>query len=511
MAARRELKHRFTFFQRQFLSHLLVSLLILALLSSALSYYLQQYIYTSKTDELNSVSKAIVKLLSQQTEDPYASLQAFRILLAERKISFIMLDKSGEIVYRDRAGGPTRSRKFLDSLRAHMQADQGLDSFTISTNTDEPLVVVPRMIKLANGQSEEGYLFVVSPLLGIQQTLQTLNKAMLYLVLFVFVLAVAVSGLISRSMSRSILSLRATTRQLAAGNYAARSGVSRTDELGELASDFNSMAERLEATSHKLERFEQRRRQFVMDVTHELRTPLTSIRGITEALKNHMVDQPEDRDKYYDIIEKETFRLIRLINELLDTEKIESGMVTLHKKIVPLRELFDIVAESLDVLIEKKHLQISIDCPDDLVIYGDYDRLTQILINLVKNSIQFTDSGTIRLKGSETDTHTRIEISDTGRGMTAEEQALIWERFYKADPARSKLNSETGLGLSIVKQLVEAHKGTITVESEPGSGSTFTILTPKPVPDEEKDKPRPPRRPGETRGGHAKRGRSTDR
>jgi signal transduction histidine kinase len=131
------------------------------------------------------------------------------------------------------------------------------------------------------------------------------------------------------------------------------------------------------------------------------------------------------------------------------------------------------------VLVEEKNLRLLIDCPDKLLVYGDYDRLMQILINLVKNSIQFTAYGTIRLTGFETETATVIEISDTGQGMTEEELPFIWDRFYKADPSRSKHRSETGLGLSIVKQLVEAHQGTIEAKSTPGVGTTFTLALPK--------------------------------
>jgi signal transduction histidine kinase len=320
---------------------------------------------------------------------------------------------------------------------------------------------------------------VLSPLHGIQEVLASLNKAILYTVGIVFLLAVVTSLIVSRNLSRSIQSLRHATRLITQGEYAARSPVRRSDELGDLSQDFNSMAERLEEASKKINQYEGRRRQFLMDVTHELRTPLTSIRGITEGLKSGLVTLPEDKMKYYSIIEKETFRLIRLINELLDMEKIESGMIDLNHSVTGLKDLLEVITESLEVLVEEKKLQLTIECDPDIRIYGDYDRLVQILINLVKNSIQFTDYGSIRLTGSETKEATVIVVSDTGKGMTPQELSLIWERFYKSDASRTKNKSETGLGLSIVKKLVEAHQGVITVESIPGIGSTFTITLPK--------------------------------
>lgn len=471
-------RYRFTFFQRQFLSHLIVSLLILTLLSSGFIYYVEQHFITTETQELSSIARVIVRQVAREEEDPSQPLQAYRSLLGERKISFIVLDKSGDIVHRDpKMPRFMAGRPFLDGLRAKVLGS-GEDSFIVERNTEEPLVVVYRPIRLKN-QNGDLSLFVISPLRGIQATLNALDQALIYIVVFVFLLAVIVSLLISRNISRGISSLRHTTRQLAGGNYQARAPVNRSDELGELAGDFNSMADQLELADQRLRQFETRRRHFIMDVTHELRTPLTSIRGIIEGLKNGLVSKPEEQAKYYGIIEKETFRLIRLINELLDMEKIENGLIALHKRELSLLELFDFVSETLEVLTEEKQLSLLVDCGPEVRVLGDYDRLTQIVINLVKNSIQFTDYGTIRLTGNETDDTTVITIADTGKGMSPEELTLIWERFYKADPSRSKNNSETGLGLSIVKRLVEAHNGRIDVSSTPGIGTTFTIELPR--------------------------------
>ncbi|WP_240762629.1 sensor histidine kinase [Paenibacillus thalictri] len=472
------IRYRFTFFQRQVLSHLLIAVLILALLSGGFVYYFQKQVYKSETEELVSAGRAVAKLMQRETEEPDLAVNAYRTLLAERKISFIMLDKSGELLYRDsKMDFAFRTKAFLDQLRSHIFTMKDNQSFIAKSTNNEQIIVVPRQIKLKAGR--EIYLFVLTSHRGLASIWPLLKEPLLYTAGIVGLLAVIVSIMFSRSLSRSIRSIQQATRQIAQGNLSARSPVRRSDELGDLSNDFNTMADRLEEASHKLQQYDARRRHFIMDATHELRTPLTSIRGIIEGLKNNFVTQPEERYKYYTIIEKETFRLIRLINELLDVEKIESGMISLNKQQYSLKELMEIVAESLEVLIEEKKLHIVIECEPQVLIYGDYDRLTQILINLVKNSIQFTDYGTIKLKAAETERSTCIEISDTGKGISKEEQQLIWERFYKADPSRNKNKSETGLGLSIVKQLVEAHQGTIAVDSAPGIGTVFTIILPK--------------------------------
>jgi signal transduction histidine kinase len=476
---KKRLHYRFTFFQRQFISHMLVSILILALTGAGFVYYLKQQSYVHVTEELSSAGKVIVRLLTREEEEPTAPLLAYRGLLSERKISFIILDKTGEIVYRDpKMSAALRNKAFLDGLRARIMSIKDNQSFIVERSPEQPLVVLTKPIH-PKSKTNDMYLFIFSPAAGFKDTLLTLDRNVGYAAAFIFVIAALISIYISRRMSQSLQPLRHATRKIAAGNYAARMPIIRSDELGDLALDFNAMAVQLEVSSQKLEQYELRRHSFMTDVSHELRTPLTSIRGIIEGLKNNLVTEPEDKHKYYTIIEKETFRLIRLINELLDMEKIENGLITLIKKNSSLREIMETVVETLEVLIEAKKLQIVIECDSDLVVYCDYDRLTQILINLIKNSIQFTEYGTIRLTATETEVSTLIDITDTGRGMTSAELALIWDRFYKADPSRAKSSSETGLGLSIVKQLVEAHGGTIEASSTPGIGSSFVITLPK--------------------------------
>jgi signal transduction histidine kinase len=268
------------------------------------------------------------------------------------------------------------------------------------------------------------------------------------------------------------------TRQISGGDYSVRLEENRTDELGDLSRDFNSMASQLQEASEKLTRFEARRQQFMSDVSHELRTPLTSIRGIMEGFRNNLV-APGEQAKYYSIIEKETFRLIRLINELMDMERIRTNMIQLDQQWHRAQDILEVVSESLDVLASEKQLKLEVECGDNVRLYGDYDRLMQITINLVKNAIQFSDFGTVRLKAEEQQSYTLIEISDQGRGMTRSQIEQMWERFYKADPSRVKDKSETGLGLSIVKQLVEAHGGMIEVLSEPGIGTKIALRFPK--------------------------------
>ncbi|RKN65466.1 sensor histidine kinase [Paenibacillus ginsengarvi] len=474
------IRFRFTLFQRQFLSHLLVALLLLALLGTAFTYFARhQIIEKNKGKELLDTTRAVARIL-QREDVPSGVLANYRSFLKDRNITIVLMSRSGELLEKDAGlmGASGRSKQVLDSLRQQLWNAQSDHTFVIEKETADPLMVASRSVK-PKGKKEEAVLFAISPMRGLNETIANMEQVTLMSmgIAFVFILAVVIW--LSRGTSRAVLQIRRAAGRIASGQYDTRIGTKRTDELGDLAREFNTMADQLQLTSDKLLLAETRRRQFLSDVSHELRTPLTSIRGLVEALKSGIVTA-EESSKAYTIIEKETIRLIRLINELLDIEKMQTGQITLHKASYSAKDILEIVAETMEVLAAQKRLRLQIDCPQTLIWHGDYDRLIQIAMNIVKNAIQFSDFGTIRLAGSEYGGNTVIEISDQGSGMTPDERERIFDRFYKADPSRSREKGENGLGLFIVKQLTEAHGGTVEAFSEPGIGTTFRLFFPTP-------------------------------
>lgn len=167
---------------------------------------------------------------------------------------------------------------------------------------------------------------------------------------------------------------------------------------------------------------------------------------------------------------------MRLVNENLDYEKIRSNQVTLMKEEIEAVELLEIIQEQLQLQAAEKGDRLLIEAEPGEMIYGDMDRLIQILVNIIKNSIQFTDNGEIYLRARAESGASVLEVEDTGDGIEVDELEMIWRRFYKADMSRG--SGQFGLGLSIVRQLVNLHDGEISVESEKGSGTKFTIRLP---------------------------------
>jgi PAS domain S-box-containing protein len=220
--------------------------------------------------------------------------------------------------------------------------------------------------------------------------------------------------------------------------------------------------------------------EFVSTVSHELRTPLTSIKGYSDLLFAGAVGPINDQQKHFlDIIRNNADRLTALINDLLDISRIESGRIKLDIEPQQLDDIVHDVTESLRDAIVEKGLDFEIDVHEDLPqVMGDRTRLVQIVTNLVSNAYKYTDEGWIRVSLSQLDGAVRLDVADSGIGISTEDQSKIFERFYRADTPIMEGRGGTGLGLSITKELVELHGGRLWVTSEVGTGSTFTVVLP---------------------------------
>ncbi|RJQ25949.1 MAG: phosphate regulon sensor histidine kinase PhoR [Peptococcaceae bacterium] len=227
----------------------------------------------------------------------------------------------------------------------------------------------------------------------------------------------------------------------------------------------------------KLERM---RSEFVANVSHELRTPLTSMRGFLETLLDGAADDPAVTKQFLAIINTETERLSRLIEELLSLSKIEDRKTVPRWQPVEIADVVERVLATFQPRAAEKNLQLKFERNERIpVIRGDPDMLSQVLINLVDNAISYTpDGGEIVVRVAREQEHLRVDVRDNGIGIPAESLPRIFERFYRVDKARSREQGGTGLGLSIVKHIIEVHRGNVQVESRVGKGSTFSFFLP---------------------------------
>lgn len=463
---------RIKYIYQLFLSHISILIIAFMILSLVVAQYAESFVYENKVEELEQYGNRIIT--DVQNNRGERALREYEHVLSARGIRFSLFDDKGMIFY-PYAGNAPRFQPTEEEWQNLKAGERIVVKHEIKRFDQEvSLVALPY---LENGNLSGGIL-LVSPIKGSRETISEINRYILYTILISLSISLLLSWFLSNVHVKRIQRIRNATSMIAEGKYDISVPSSNIDEIGELANDFNNMAEQLKQSNQEIESLENRRRKFMADVSHELRTPLTTISGVIEGLKNNMIEETE-KDKGIQLVSQEAKRLIRLVNENLDYEKIRSNQVKLFKEEIQLTEAFEIIKEHLFFQAEEKQVELKIDGNEEITVFADYDRLIQILINITKNSIQFTESGTVWLRGKKGYKETIIEIEDTGIGMDPKEVELIWQRFYKADMSRTGQQfGEFGLGLSIVKQLVHLHQGEIEIHSQKDQGTKFILKFP---------------------------------
>jgi len=298
-----------------------------------------------------------------------------------------------------------------------------------------------------------------------------IRTALLAALVAAVVAAVVVSLAISTRIADPVTRLAAAARRIAAGHYAERVPPTGEGEIGELASSFNVMTTSLEAT-------ERRRLQLVGDVAHELRTPLTTLDGYLEGLEDGVIDPSAET---WRLLRGETARLTRLVSDLRELWGAEARQLPLTLETVDAAAVAREVLERFrpPALARSIVLAPSIP-PGPLAVRADRDRLAQILANFLSNALRYSPEGsTVGVEARSGGTEVILSVRDRGPGLTPDQAELVFERFYRIDPSRSRALGGSGIGLAIARALAEAMDGRVWVESAgAGTGSTFAVAVP---------------------------------
>jgi len=307
----------------------------------------------------------------------------------------------------------------------------------------------------------------VAPFRGLSESI---NRFLLLGGAVAIVIALILTFVLSRRISSPIGVLANAARRLGRGDLSQRVQFKGKGEIKELAEDFNSMAAGLEHA-------EQLRRNLIADVAHELRTPLSNIRGYLEAIRDRVMKPNAATIRS---LNEETALLSRLVDELQELSLAEAGELKLVYQAEDITKLVKQAVTPLQPQLAAKEISLSLDLPDNLPLVNiDRQRVNEVLYNLLENAVAYTHKGgTINVAAAKQGDWVEVSVSDTGEGIPAEDLPNIFERFYRVDKSRARVTGGGGLGLTIAKRLVEAHGGTIKVQSKLGKGSRFSFTIP---------------------------------
>lgn len=314
----------------------------------------------------------------------------------------------------------------------------------------------------------------ISPTSSHQMFLGAVHRYLVWASLGALLLAVGFSFFLMRRTLHPLTQMTEITSKISSGDYSARVPVKSQDEVGQLALAFNRMAE-------SLKKIEQLRKTMMIDVAHELRTPLTNIKGYLEALTDGVISPSEET---FDLLQEETSRLVQLVEDVLRLAKADAAKASLHKVEVNIVDLISQMLDSFRSQFEEKELRVVTNfAHGEENFWADPHHLSQVLQNLLQNSWQYTPSnGAVTVSTELTPRLVKVVFTNTGGEIADEDLPFIFERFYRGEKSRSREHGGAGIGLAIVKELVEAHGGSVGAKLLNGSIQIWFELPIEPPP-----------------------------
>ncbi|HDR7610493.1 TPA: HAMP domain-containing histidine kinase [Bacillus mycoides] len=442
---------------------LIVTLLIESVLFVLLYYSL---VNTRANEEMTALLKrgnshrdVLEKYFDKQTISHVALMES------EAETTVIITNANKEVL--------AKSNEINTTIKNHIEGMQ--------TRTDHDGAIIENHWKTSNyictvspivvAGKTEGYVYMFLGTESIEEMVNGLTRQFIIAGVITFLLTAITIFLLSRLLTKPLLHMKQATEKMSKGDLSVSLTTTRNDEIGELASSIQTLA-------NDLHYMKTERSEFLASVAHELRTPLTYVRGYADiALKEST--PPEQRLQYLSIIKDESDYITNLVQDLFSLAQMEQHNFFIQVKEVHLHTFLTRMTEKVNAMYKERHIKVSFTCPPSLLVNLDEQRFEQVVVNILNNAYRHSKEHS-HINISVTEEHKRISIKveDEGEGIPPEDLPHIFDRFYRVDKARSRATGGTGLGLSIVKEIVELHGGNITVTSEIDHGSCFTISLP---------------------------------
>lgn len=446
---------RFSYTTRVTISFALISIMTLGIAFGVLSYVWSQHFQEYTRDNMERTAQSTALAIAEKYSDvrswstgvlsPAASVADIN-----RNVGIQVVDAAGTVRYDNHPDRGNRS-SLAPQNRSHMVSqDIVVDGEAIGSvniwvyGSDTMLTPADREYR------DESY------------------RAMFVAMALAILISIGLGMLFARGLVDPINRMTKTARAIKEGDLSARTRLTGEDEVSRLGETFDAMADAVEK-----DRMMERR--LTTDVAHELRTPLMAIQATIEAIIDGVFEPDEER---LGTIDAEVQRLSRLVDALLKLSRLENRKIPMKKKRLNLGELLTDIIGTHEAYVRESGLDLVFEAEDDVEVFGDADMLRQATANLISNAVRYTPEGTITVRVERGETMASISVADTGIGLTPEECKMVFSRFWRGDAGRNRAQGGLGIGLSVVKEIVDRHNGWVRVEGEKGVGSTFTIFIP---------------------------------
>ena len=328
--------------------------------------------------------------------------------------------------------------------------------------------------------NNETIVIMSTPVASLKESVNISNRFLIYMAVIGFIITVIITFIIAKMITNPILELAEISNKMGKLDFTAKYSGNRSDEIQTLGQNMNYMSDRLENAIGKLqeankilkedikrkEAIDEMRKDFIANVSHELKTPIALIQGYAEGLNEGLCEDEESRKYYTEVILDESEKMNKMVKQLLTLSSLESGNSILHKERFNLTSLVESVIESMSILIGEKNVNIVFDSTKDIYLNADEFKIEEVVTNYISNAIHHVkDSGEIKINISDHENMIGFSVYNTGNPIPEKDINNVWEKFFKLDKAHSRAYGGSGIGLSIVKAIVEAHNGSVAVRN----------------------------------------------
>ncbi|MCI9132562.1 MAG: HAMP domain-containing histidine kinase [Lachnospiraceae bacterium] len=430
-------------------------------------------------------------VLSKMTKSAYLSLQeqagkdtgAFEDVSyldsvngeLELRHSFLLVRKGEDYIYQ---GTQADISELIGRLPAYGEYASSQDTGIFIGGEVQTLV---KKLDFVFEDGADGSAFIVTSVDGMIPQVKSLMVDMVLAVISILVFTGALlTGWIYKSIVTPLSHLKTATQNIKEGNLDFEMTVTGEDEIGELCRDFEEMRRRLKESMEEKVRADQQNKELISNISHDLKTPITAVKGYVEGLMDGVADTPEKQEKYIRTIYNKANDMDRLINELTFYSKIDTNRIPYVFDKINVHSYFADCVEELGLELEQQNIRLGyLNYADEgILVIADAEQLKRVINNIISNSIKYMDkpNGTINIRVRDVGDFIQVEIEDNGRGIEAKDLPYVFDRFYRTDASRNSSKGGSGIGLSIVKKVIEDHGGKIWATSKAGTGTVMNFV-----------------------------------